>query len=695
MSKLSEKLDLKKDFPGTSFEEWKKVAEKDLKGQPYDKSLITKTYEGIDLQPIYTQEDIKNNPLLENFPGFSNFVRGSKPDGSVSGGWLISQELPYYNPVEYNEALKYDLERGLNSIYFRFDLASLLSKNPDEAEENEIGSGGTSAAAVEDLEKCFKDVSLSGCPLIVNGGYSALPVFAMFLAYFRKRGIDIANLKGAFLSDPLVFAMRTGNTPYDLNTAFNEIYKVTKWNIENKTGFRTIGVCGYEYVNAGANTVQELGYAMSSAIEYLNRMLERGLTIDEAAPRFFFTFGISTNYFMEIAKLRAARILWSNIIDAYKGNNESKNIFIHSKSSYYNQAKNDIYVNLLRTTTEAFSAIVGGADSIYTAPFDETTGLPDEFSRRLARNAQIILCEESHLNSVIDPAGGSYYIETLTAELAKKTWEIIQSIESSGGMMNSVLNAVPQTDIGKNAAAKEKDYAKRKKVIVGNNMYANIKEEKFLVKENDLSSFSKSRILEFRKKNKVKLTIGDNLIDSITEAFGKEAAIGDVGKALERKPAEKQITPLKIKRASEIFEELRDTSYIYKDKKGYFPKVFLAAMGPLKQHKARADFARGFFEVGGFDVIYKTGFSSNDEAVKAAEESKSEIVVICSTDDTYPKIVPALTKELKAKIKNAKVILAGYPKDMVETYRQNGIDDFIFLGADVYKVNMKLLKGLN
>ncbi len=695
MSKLSDKLDLNKDFPGTSFEEWKKVAEKDLKGLPYDKSLITKTYEGIDLQPIYSKENTENNPLLENFPGFSNFVRGSKHEGNLQNGWLISQELPYFNPEEYNEAIKYDLERGLNSIYFRPDLAALLSKNPDEADNNEFGKGGTSIASLSDLETCFRDVVLTKQPLFVNGGFSALPVFTMFLAYFRKHNIDIKNLQGAFLSDPYVFAMRTGITPFQFKTAFDEISTLTKWNVENKTSLKTIGVCGYEYVNAGASAVQELGYAMASAVEYINQMLERGFEIDDIAPRFFFTFGISTNYFTEIAKLRAARLIWSNIINAYGGNDKSKRIFIHAKTSFYNQTRNDIYVNLLRTTTGAFSAIVGGADSIYTSPFDETIGLPDEFSRRLARNAQIILNEESHLNAVIDPAGGSYYVESLTEELAKKAWDIVKSVESSGGMMNAVVNGITQKEIANIAAAKQKDYAKRKKVIVGNNMYANIKEEPLAAKDNNLPVFAKTRITEFSKRKKQNVSLKGISVESLTEAFSNDASIADVAESLKRKPYDKNITPLSTKRASEIFEELRDISFRYKEKNGFLPKIFLAAMGPLKQHKARADFARGFFEVGGFDVIYKKGFTSNEEAVNSALESNSEIVVICSTDDTYPEIVPELVKELKAKIKNVKVNLAGYPKDMVETYRQNGIDDFIFLGADVYELNKKLLTELN
>ena len=694
MSKLSDNLELRKDFPSTSFEDWKKAAEKDLKGQSYNKSLITKTYEGIDLQPIYTQENIKDNPLLENFPGYNNYVRGNKTEGNLKNGWMVSQELPYYSPREYNEALKYDLERGLTAIYFKPDLATLLSKDPESAINGGQGKSGTSAVSLEDLEECFRDIDLTKHPLFVNGGFSAMQIFSLFVSYFRKSGTDIKKLNAAFLSDPFVFAMRTGVTPYNMETAFDEIYNVTKWTADNKLNIKTIGVCGYEYVNAGGSAVQELGYAMASAVEYINQMLKRGLTIDEAAPRFFFTFGISTNYFMEVAKLRAARIIWSNIIDAYKGKEDSKKMFIHSKTSFYNQAKNDIYVNLLRTTTEAFSAVAGGADSIYTSPFDETVGLPDEFSRRLARNTQIVLREESHLNSVIDPAGGSYYVETITAEIAQKAWEIVKSVEAEGGMLNAVTKGIPQTEIEKTAAAKEKDYAKRKKVIVGNNMYANMKEERIAERENGFEDARKERAEKFKNRKQREVNLKEVTVDSLVDNFLEGSTIGETGKALKRKPAESNIKALRVKRASEIFEELREYSYSYKDKNGYFPKIFLAAMGPLKQHKARADFARGFFEVGGFDVIYEKGFESNDDAVNAAVKSGAGIVVVCSTDDTYPEIVPVLVKELKERIKGVKVILAGYPKDMVEAYKQNGIDEFIFMGADVYEVNKKLLKEL-
>ena len=214
------------------------------------------------------------------------------------------------------------------------------------------------------------------------------------------------------------------------------------------------------------------------------------------------------------------------------------------------------------------------------------------------------------------------------------------------------------------------------------------------MKENGIDGFSKERIEKFKNQKHEIFSLKGNSIDSLTEHFMKGATLGDAGKALDRKPATVNIKPLKVKRASEIFEELRDYSFSYKDKHGYYPKIFLATMGPLKQHKARADFSRGFFEVGGFYVIYEKGFDTNEDAVNAAIMSKAGIVVICSTDDTYPEIVPVFVKELKARIKNVRVILAGYPKDMVETYKQNGVDDFIYMGADVYEVNKKLLEGL-
>ncbi len=707
MSKLSDKPDLKKDFPGTSFDEWKRAAEKDLKGVPFDKKLITKTYEGIDLAPIYTKDDIKNNPITDNYPGFTNFVRGNKPDGYVRNNWYISQEISAPTPEKLNEALIFDLERGQTSINIKPDRATLLSKDPDMSESGEVGIEGTSVSCLNDVEKIFRNIDLNKFHLYSETVYSALPYFSLLAAYVKKN--NISGLKGCILSDPYSCLVKCGQPPHDIESAFEDMYKVTKWAIDNKTDIKTIGSNGYHYVNAGASAVQELAYVLSTAIEYINKMLEKGLRIDEVAPKFNLTFGISTFYFMEVAKLRAARILWSNIIDAYGGSESSKSVTIHGKSSLYNQTRNDIYVNLLRTTTEAFSAIAGGANSIHTSPFDECLGEPDEFSRRLARNTQIILKEESHLNSVIDPAGGSYYVEALTGEIAGKAWEIIKLIDREGGMLEALKKKIPQSEIEKTAADRRKDYAKRKSVIVGNNMYANVKEEKPEPKDSNPDAIHKIRseyIKKFRveggtEKHSVILDILQKLaddssdtVDLAVEAYLKGATIGEIGKSLPRKDTNLSIETIRIHRAAEIFEELRDLSTDYRKKKGHLPKVFLATMGPVKQHKARADFSRGFLEVGGFDVIYVKGFDTPEEAAAEAVKTGAEITVVCSTDDTYPELVPALMKTLKTANKDMKVILAGYPKEQIEEHRKSGVYDFIYLGADVHSILKNLLTNL-
>jgi methylmalonyl-CoA mutase len=476
----------------------------------------------------------------------------------------------------------------------------------------------------------------------------------------------------------------------------------TELMIKSNSPIKTIGVSGLSFNNSGANAVQELAFTLATAVEYLNEMIERGLKVDDVAKRIKFTFGIGSFYFMEVAKLRAARLLWSKILEAYNVKEENQKIFIHGQTSQFNQTYFDPFVNSLRTTTEAFSAIVGGVDSIHTNAYDESFNDSNDFSRRLARNTQIILKEESHLDQVIDPAGGSYFVEKLTDDIANAAWKLFQTIEEKGGMLKAIQSGFVQDEIAKIAETKKKDFAKRKSVLVGTNMYANPKEEMIEIKKTDLNAVYKKRV-EYIQKYRVN---GDNkkhssildklqkiadtksydLIDSAVDAFLEGASLGEISKSI-RASAEKGISvnPLIQFRLSEMFEELRIASENFKKKTGSKPKVFLATMGPLKQFKGRADFSRAFFEVGGFEIVYPNGFATTDEAVKAAIESKAQAVVICSTDDTYPELVPAIVKGIKEKSKDVAVILAGYPKDQIEEHKKSGVDDFIYLGADAHQ----------
>ncbi|MBI5404321.1 MAG: acyl-CoA mutase large subunit family protein [Ignavibacteriae bacterium] len=705
MSKLPDKFNLQNDFPETPYEEWRKTAEKDLKGVPFEKKLITKTYEGIDLQPIYTKEDLKNIEFLENKPGFDNFVRGTKLSGNTLNSWEIKQSINYPLAEDFNEALRYDLERGQNAIYISLDFAAKSGIDPDNARPGDVGKDGVSISNLNDFCNALLGVDLEEYPVYINAGFGGYHSMLLFSAYLKKNKIDFKKVKGGFEIDPLGFAVTYGELPVPEEKIFECVAGVTKWTAKNLPGFKTLNVNTLPYHNAGASSVQELAFALATGVEYINQLLEHGLKIDEIANKIIFTFGLGSFYFMEVAKLRAARLLWAKIIIELAGSEESRKMTIHTQSSFHNQTIYDPYVNMLRTTTETFSAIVGGADSITSNPFDEAFGMPDEFSRRIARNTQIVLKEESHLDSIIDPAGGSYYIEKLTEDVAKKSWELFVEIQNKGGMLKALKEGFPQSEIEKTDFERKKDYAKRKSILVGSNMYANMKEEKLENKKPELEKIHKARaeqVIKFRKANnskdllakvkKIQKEKPEELIEVCIDAVLYGATIGDVSRTLKSGDEKPVIfNAVRIHRASEIFEELRNKALEYKEKKGFAPKIFLATMGPVKQHKARADFSRGFFEVGGFDVIYKKEYNTTDEAVSEAIKSGAEIVTICSTDETYPVLVPVLAKELKEKIKDVKIILAGYPKELVEQLRKDGVHDFIFLGADVYKILKSLL----
>jgi len=709
--KLEENLNLKKDFAVPSFDEWKSQVEKDLKGESFEKKLITRTYEGIDLQPIYTSDDIKDLQQFNSLPGFENYLRGSFAAGFNDRDWEIAQEYNQPLPEDLNEALLYDLQRGLNSINIVLDNPTQLGLDADQSKSGEVGKDGLSISGVRKMLVLFKDIELSNQPINIAGGFSALPITLLFNAYANETRTSLMNIKGSITSDPYDYLLSKGELPFSLNQIFDEIKLATELMIKSNSAIKTIGVSGLPYCNSGANTVQELAFTLATAFEYLNEMISRGLSVDDVAKRIKFTFGVGSFYFMEIAKLRAARMLWSKILDAFGAQQANCKMFIHCKATEFNQTYLDPYVNMLRTTTETFSAIIGGADSIHSNPYDESFNPSDNFSRRIARNTQIVLKEESHLDQVIDPAGGSYFVEKLTDDIAKAVWKLFQTIEENGGMIKAIQSGFVQEEITKVAEARKKDFAKRKSVLVGTNMYANPKEEITKIKKIDYDAIYKKRveyIQKYRitgedkkhqsilnKLQKIADTKSYDMIEDAVDAFIEGASIGEISKSI-RASAEKGISvqPLKQFRLAEMFEELRLSAEAFKSKTGSKPKIFLATMGPLKQFKARADFSRAFFEVGGFEIIYPNGFNSTDNAVKAAIDSEAQAVVICSTDDTYPELVPPIVKGIKEKSKDTVVILAGYPKDQIEKHKKSGVDDFIYLGADAHQILGNLLKRI-
>ncbi|MCW8848495.1 MAG: acyl-CoA mutase large subunit family protein [Melioribacteraceae bacterium] len=701
--KLEQDLNLSSEFLHPSFEEWKAQVEKDLQGASYEKKLVTKTYEGIDLQPIYTKKDLEKSLIADDLPGSNSFVRGHYFTGYHKKSWDVNQEIALADAEEFNSALIEGLNNGQNCINVSLDTATKLGMDADYASPEQVGDRGLSISAMSSMKRAFNNIDLISLPLYVDAGYDAIPFLSLINAHFEASNLDISQLDGAITSDPIAHLAVYGDLPVSIDFLFDMMKNSIDWKNKCAPKVKTLGINTLPFVNSGANSVQELAFAISTAVFYLNELTARNISAKDVMNSIQFTLGINTNYFMEIAKFRAIKVLLKNIASEYGIKDEELKLNIGAKSSTYTQTALDPYVNMLRTTTQSFSAILGGVNNITTSPFDETVRISDSFSRRIARNTQTILREESHLDQVIDAAGGSYYIESLTEEIAKKAWELFQKIEEDGGIFEALKKGTIQSSVEEIAQLKEKDINKRKNVIVGTNMFADVKELKLKERKLNSTEFQKKRanyLEKFRlngskekheavmeKLDAISSLNSAEIIDVITEAYLLGTTIGEISSSLYSSHKEEtKIDKLKQRRASENFEELRTIASKYKTKNGCLPKVYLANYGSIKEYKGRADFSKGFFEVGGFDVIDPNGISNTEEIVKQTIDSGAPIAVICSSDDIYPEIVPDLVKGLKEKNPKIQVILAGYPKDQIEEHKKSGIDDFIFLGADAMTI---------
>jgi len=696
------------EFPPHSYEMWYDAAEKLLKGAPFEKLLVTKTYEGFKLQPIYRREDIKDLPHLQTFPGSGNLVRSTKTKGYLEKGWEVSQEAPWPTPETFNQHSLNALQRGQTELNILLDLASQQGKDPDSAPVGEVGACGLSLSCIADLEKAFKDIHLDMVSLYIRAGSSALPMAALLLAYAKKQGIDPAKLKGTIESDPLGTLASLGKLPIALDEAFDEMAEVTRSLSEEAPGLGTIGVQTHAYHDGGCSSSQELGYAMATGLAYIKAMTDRGIDIEVAAPRIRFAFSVGSNYFMEIAKLRAARVLWSQIIKALGGSEEACKMHVHARTAIGNKTKFDPYVNMLRTTTEAFSAVVGGCDSLHVSPFDEIIRLPDEFSSRIARNVQLILMEECDLTRVIDPAGGSYYIEHLTDQLAKKGWEQFQKIEKEGGMIKALTDGKPQADVASIASQRKANIAKRRERIVGTNMYPNASEKPLDERLPDYAEIKDARskqIADYRisadgETDAAILSDLDSIVmsdkgykfDKIVEAASFGASIGELCRALRNgQPEGASAEAIPVRRNAEDYEMIRKAAESLRESSPELPCILQLNIGPSRKYRIRADWTSSFFQVGGFELQNDVDFETAEAAIEAANTSKSPIAIITSDDATYAESAVELAQKIKAARPEVYLLLAGAPGDNEAALRDAGIDDFVNVRVNNFEMLQKLL----
>ncbi len=688
------------EFTPPTYEEWKQACIELLKGAPFEKKMYTKTYEGITFEPMYFHAATEEIQPKKSFPGMGDYLRGATTNGYVNAPWGIAQACDETFPAENNELLKHEIDKGSTIYNVKLDCAT--KRAVDARNCKHVGKGGVSLTTLEDVETLLKDLKLDKYPLYVYAGESSLPIMALIIAAVKKNGGDVSKLRGFIGANPIGELAARGKLNQSLDKLYDEAAAAAKWAVKNSPELKTFFVNSDVFSNGGANDIQELAYTLSAAVSYLRALLERGLTIDEAAEQIMFGFSVGANFFMQIAKLRAIRPIWAEIIKAFGGSEKVQHIHVHARPALFFKTIYDPYVNMLRNTSELFSAVVGGLDSFENAPFDEPIRKGDEFSRRIARNMQIILQEEFGLLQPIDPAGGSWAVENLTKQIKEKVWAEFQLIEGKGGIVAALKEGYPQEEISKVLAARFKAAESRRDRIVGNNMYANMVEERLDPRPENFDENKKSRAAAIEKylgtvdAKDALAKVDANNFETVIDAAAKGATIAELRDALGKGESE-EVKAIDAHRWSERFEALREATEKFKADKNDNVKIFLANMGPIPQHKARADFTTGFLQVGAFDVLGNNGFETVDECAAAAKESGADAVVICSTDATYPEIVPALAPKLHEVLPNATVYLAGTaPAELVETYKQAGIDDYINIRSNCYQTltAMQKKKGM-
>ncbi len=699
------------DFAPPSKEAWREAAEQLLKGAPFDKIMKRMTPEGIELEPIFWQDVLEQLPAAQTLPGFDSYLRGTRAAGYCVEPWEIAQELPYGTPVEFNRNARSDLMRGQNALNVIFDIATLKGLDPDGAKVGEVAACGLSLACLEDIKAAFQDIIPEAVSFHLRTGCSGMAVGALFFAWLKSIGADPAQVKGSLGMDPLAVQAAAGQVPADLGTLFEEQAVLAEHCRKHAPGIRAVGVSTLPYHQAGASAVEELGIALATGAAYLTELTGRGLAVDDAAQQIRFSFAIGGNFFMEIAKLRAARVLWAQVVAAFGGSPEAQKIQMHARTGLYNKTRQDPYVNMLRTTTEALSGVIGGVDSLCVGNFDEVSCEPNAFSRRISRNTQVILQEECELTAVVDPAGGSWAIEWLTDQVSEKSWACLQQIEARGGMTDALASGFIADTIQATDAANRSQLNQRRSSLIGTNVYPNLEEAALEALLPDYAELREQRARKIADRRTatdegtdslVMTALGNILestretaVDTLVEALLAGATIGEVSRTIRASatpPA--AIPPLPSLRLAQGYEDLRTASQKFAAKTGNAPKIFLTNLGPLRRHKPRADFTRSFFAAGGFDVISPDGFDNPADAVAALVQSDAGITVVCGADPDYEEKFAAFATAIKTAIPEMQVVLAGFPGAHEPAYRAAGMDDYIFVKSDNYATNRRYLEGL-
>lgn len=612
------------DFPPIAKKEWQEKIVADLKGADFQKKCVWRALEGFNIDPFYTAEDLSGIPFLDALPGEYPFVRGIAPNDA---NWKIQQDIEVIDAQVSNRFAHQAIDGGVDTIGF-------LIANP-------------TSFSHQDLETLIQDIDFSTIGIHLMAGCHSPDVLLSFVDIILSKGISIDKLSVSLGYDPIGDFATYGTFNPGEAKCFRDVGVLIE-SLKSSAFYKPVTIHSTPYHISGASSVQELAYTLAVGNETLYKLSNLGLEPGLVARHIQFSMDVGSNFFMEIAKLRAARMLWAQIVSAYNiSDTSSQKMTLLAKSTAWNKTVYDPYVNILRSTTEALAAVIGGCQSLSLFPFDAIGKTPDSFSYRVARNIQHMLKGESYMDKIMDPAAGAYYIEYLTNTIATEAWKEFQQIEKDGGFIASLHKGTIQKSILGVASKRLQNLESRKTVFVGVNQYPNLEEK---------------------------------VADTIKRLdLGPETPASEIT----------TLTPL---RGAKPFEACRLATEFAVKKGAKQPSVFLLPIGNLAMSVARATFSSNFMGCAGFKVLQNNRFNSVNDGVKSALASKADFVVICSSDEEYPELVPQVCQSLKSS--SARVIVAGYPKDHIESLQQAGVYDFIHVRSNALETLRRYQKEI-
>ncbi|HAC49243.1 methylmalonyl-CoA mutase [uncultured Sulfitobacter sp.] len=695
---------------------WQELATGELRGRSLD-DLTWKTLEGIDVQPLYTADDVNGLEHLGSIPGEAPFTRGVKATMYAGRPWTIRQYAGFSTAEESNAFYRRALAAGQQGVSVAFDLATHRGYDSDHPRvEGDVGKAGVAIDSVEDMKILFDGIPLDQVSVSMTMNGAVIPILANFIVAGEEQGHDRAKLSGTIQNDILKEFMVRNTYVYPPEPSMRIIGDIIEYTSDHMPKFNSISISGYHMQEAGANLVQELAFTIADGREYVRTAIAAGMDVDRFAPRLSFFFAIGMNFFMEAAKLRAARLLWSRIMSEFEPKNpKSSMLRTHCQTSGVSLAEQDPYNNVVRTAYEALSAVLGGTQSLHTNSLDEAIGLPTEHSARIARNTQLILQEETGITNVVDPLAGSYYVEKLTADLAEAAWNLIEEVEEMGGMTKAVASGMPKLRIEEAAAQRQAGIDRGTEVIVGVNKYRRDKEEPIDILDVDnvkVRAGQVARLERIRAERDdaactaalAELTRrsaeGGNLLDAAVEAARARATVGEISMAMEKEFGRHRA---EVKTLSGVygaayegdagFADIQKSVDEFAEAEGRRPRMLVVKMGQDGHDRGAKVIATAFADIG-FDVDVGPLFQTPAEAAQDAVDNDVHVVGISSQAAGHKTLAPQLIQALKdAGAEDILVICGGViPQQDYKFLQDAGVKAIFGPGTNIPTAAQDILK---